>query len=157
MPGTPCARGHSYERRGPHGCRDCNAARKRGARRAQGSAEWNAQKRANKRYRADWIVASHEQLSHRSRGQPRASIRELRALWERQKGRCALTGLPVERPHLDHIVPAAAGGAHTIDNLQWVHPTANHAKNGSTVEEFRAWLLAAADALRQKMRLEALL
>lgn len=79
------------------------------------------------------------------------------ALWQAQDGRCALTGLAIDGvPHLDHRVPAALGGAHTISNLQWVHPMANSAKNKFSEQEFRTWLLAAADALRRKMKLEEL-
>jgi 5-methylcytosine-specific restriction endonuclease McrA len=82
----------------------------------------------------------------------------LRALWARQRGRCALTGLLIEgRPHLDHRTPVSAGGGHAVDNLQWVHPMANLAKSDRTAEEFQEWLLAAADSLRAKRELEALL
>lgn len=82
---------------------------------------------------------------------PRATYEELNTLWGAQNGRCGLTGLPFlpgVQPHLDHKVPASKDGASTIDNLQWVHPMANHAKGSHSVEEFRAWVLAAADSLR---------
>jgi 5-methylcytosine-specific restriction endonuclease McrA len=84
---------------------------------------------------------------------------EIVSLWHQQGGRCALTGLVLEPhyAHLDHRIARVRGGAHTIDNLQWVHPMANYAKNTSTIEEFRVWLLAAADSLRQKMELESVL
>lgn len=91
---------------------------------------------------------------------PHASRSQLAALWASQRGLCGLTGAPIPdgiRPHLDHIVPVAAGGASTVDNLHFVHPMANHAKNAHSLEDFRAWLLAAADALRNKLALEALL
>lgn len=85
-------------------------------------------------------------------------MQALGALWSAQGGRCALTGLLIEGvPHLDHIVPVAAGGGNGLDNLQWVHPTANMAKNKHSVAEFQDWLLAAADALRAKRLLETLL
>lgn len=87
-----------------------------------------------------------------------ATIRQLHALWLEQGGRCALTGLVIDGvPHLDHKVPVAAGGGHTIDNLQWVSPAANMAKLDRSVAEFEQWLLAAADSLRAKKQLEALL
>lgn len=158
-PGTPCVNGHSYERRGPHGCRECHLDRKRALKEAMGAAWYKKRYNPGWRQREHWIVRVHRHLARRSRGQPRAKVGELRALWERQCGRCALTRLPLEgmQPHLDHIVPVAAGGAHTIENLQWVHPMANHAKNGNSVAEFRAWVLAAADTLRDKMKLESLL
>lgn len=81
-------------------------------------------------------------------------------LWAEQQGRCGLTGAPIPEgviPHLDHIVAKSKGGPMVKSNLQWVHPMANHAKNSHTVEEFRTWLLAAAEALKQKMQLEELL
>lgn len=92
-----------------------------------------------------------------NRGAPRApGIRQ--ALAVAQSGRCGLTGMPYgDRPELDHIVPVSAGGRSTQDNLHWTHPAANRAKGNMTVAEFREWLLAAADALRQKIALEALL
>jgi 5-methylcytosine-specific restriction endonuclease McrA len=73
-------------------------------------------------------------------------------LWLKQGGRCALTGVPLEGvvPHLDHIVPRAKGGSNAPDNQQWTHPAANRAKGEMTDEEFRTWLLAAADALRSQ-------
>jgi hypothetical protein len=78
---------------------------------------------------------------------------EIVALWT---GRCALTGMKItpEYAHLDHRVPRSQGGMHTKENLQWVHPMANYAKNSNTAEEFRRWLLAAADALRERMAYE---
>lgn len=106
---------------------------------------------------APWIANAHVQLKRRSRGQRRATRQELLALWVSQSGRCALTGLPINGvPHLDHRVSASLGGGHTIDNLQWVHPMANLAKRDYSVAEFRRWLLAAADALRQKQLVETL-
>lgn len=106
-----------------------------------------------------WIGAAQKSLRKRRRpGEKCASKRELYALWLCQGGRCALTGIVIDGvPHLDHRVPVAQGGAHTIDNLHWTHPAANMAKLDSTVDEFRAWLLAAADSLRAKMQFEALL
>lgn len=89
---------------------------------------------------------------------PRANRAELQALWDRQRGLCGLTGVPIgdERPHLDHIVPVAEGGTSTIDNLHFTHPLANMAKNSHSVEYFRTWLLAAAESLKAKMALEEL-
>ena len=84
---------------------------------------------------------------------PRATRKQLEDEWVRSGGWCGLTGMvipPGVRPHLDHIVPVSAGGSSTIDNLHWVHPMANHAKNSHSVGEFREWLLAAADALRAR-------
>ncbi len=155
--GQSCANGHPYARRGPYGCRDCKHATKKRQRDRLGLSVWRKRSAYLNDAGAPWIAGAHVLLKRRSRGQPRATRRQLLALWGRQGGRCALTGLPVAKPQLDHRVPVAAGGPHTIDNLQWVHPMANHAKGSRSVAEFREWLLAAADALRQKMMLEELL
>jgi CRISPR/Cas system Type II protein with McrA/HNH and RuvC-like nuclease domain len=76
-----------------------------------------------------------------------------------QGGRCALTGLSLagQKVHVDHILPVSRGGSDEDSNLQLVVRQANMAKGNDTVEEFRAWLLAAADSLRAKLGLEALL
>ena len=147
--GAPCKRGHPYER-GEYGCRACRRAAKRAQRKKLGRL-----RRAQREQ--DWAYLALKAL--RRHPAPRATRVELQAQWEKQGGRCGLTGalLPEGvRPHLDHIVPVSAGGASTIDNLHFTHPMANHAKNGSTIEEFRTWLLAAADALRNKPALESL-
>lgn len=80
-------------------------------------------------------------------------------LWHKQGGRCALTGMLLADvvPHLDHIVPKAKGGSNDPSNMQWTHPVANHAKHTMSTDEFQEWLLAAADSLRAKKQLEALL
>lgn len=114
-------------------------------RRALTHAEQKDRERRNKKKRGDgWL----RQSGYRAE------------LWAEQQGRCGLTGAPIPSdvvPHLDHIVAKSKGGATVKSNLQWVHPMANHAKNSHTVEEFREWLLAAAEALKQKMQLEELL
>lgn len=47
---------------------------------------------------------------------------------------CGICGDPIEEPpHMDHIVPLAAGGTHTNDNVQWAHPSCNRRK-GARVE-----------------------
>jgi len=60
-------------------------------------------------------------------------------LWWAQRGRCALTGVRLDRTaHLDHSVPLARGGPTSIENLQWVTPQANYAKRNYTSAEFFA-------------------
>lgn len=149
--GTPCRHGHPYERRATDGeCLACRRLQKREQRKKK-------VRTARARAEADWAYLASKKL--KCYPAPRATRAELAALWERQGGRCGLTGARIPeglRPHVDHIVPVSVGGASTIDNLHFTHPMANHAKNGSSVEEFRAWLLAAADGLRRKTQLEAL-
>lgn len=131
------------------------AARVRGAKQRE-AAKKNRLRRA--RAEADWAYLATKQLKRHP--QPRANRSQLTALWASQGGRCGLTGAtipPGVRPHIDHKVPVSRGGSSLPDNLHFVHPMANHAKNSHSEQEFREWLLAAADALRQKIALEALL
>ena len=66
-----------------------------------------------------------------------------RMLWEGQQGCCALCGKPMpasrfhvahatiwarERPTFDHIIPRAAGGPDSGDNLQLAHARCNKRK-----------------------------
>lgn len=62
------------------------------------------------------------------------------ALYEKQGGRCALTGRPIDRSnmHLDHRVPRAKGGPGTLDNLQWLHKDVNAMKHALSQDEFIA-------------------
>lgn len=57
---------------------------------------------------------------------------------ERQGYRCALSGrkLTPESASIDHVVPLAKGGAHSIENLWVVENVINSAKGTLTVEEF---------------------
>lgn len=145
---APCPKGHTSGRTPAGHCKQCRREHER-----------RRQKRPQYLEGLNWIAAARHSLRKRkAAGQKIASTRELYALWLRQDGRCALTGVVINGvPHLDHRVPVAQGGTHTIDNLHWTHPAANMAKLDSTVDEFRAWLLAAADSLRAKMQFEALL
>ena len=56
--------------------------------------------------------------------------------WIRQRGRCALTGVKLDRTaNADHIVPVCKGGTDNSNNFQWLTPEANHFKGSLTVEE----------------------
>lgn len=63
---------------------------------------------------------------------------EIMKLLERQQFRCALSGreLTPATASLDHIVPLAKGGFHTIDNLWVVDQQVNVAKGTLTLDEF---------------------
>jgi 5-methylcytosine-specific restriction endonuclease McrA len=122
--------------------REKNRAKVNAAARARrkGNVELAARRRALRA--ADVIGPAYERLARSAAGAPCATRAELRALWGRQAGKCGLTGVPIPvgvKPHLDHIVPRVQGGAHTIENLRWVHPMANRAKGGHSDEEFLAW------------------
>ena len=56
--------------------------------------------------------------------------------WIKQRGRCALTGIKLDRTaNADHILPVCKGGTDNSNNFQWLTPEANHFKGSLTVEE----------------------
>jgi hypothetical protein len=56
--------------------------------------------------------------------------------WIRQRGRCALTGLKLDRTaNADHILPVSKGGTDNSNNFQWLTPEANHFKGSLTLQE----------------------
>lgn len=64
---------------------------------------------------------------------------EMRAIWERQGGLCAITGRPLRQDgssELDHIVPLAEGGSAEASNRQWVCQAANRLKGNLSDPEF---------------------
>lgn len=63
---------------------------------------------------------------------------QIREMVERQNYKCALTGrdLTPETASLDHVIPVARGGDHSVENLWVVHHQVNTAKGTMTVEEF---------------------
>jgi len=158
--GKPCKHGHFAARHVISGqCTECLRLKPRR------TVEQEKARRKRRKARAatekDFGWLKHKALRRRKKGGSDCATKdELRALWLRQKGCCKLTGAPIPAgitPHLDHIVPVSKGGTNASDNLQWVHPMANHAKGVHTVEEFEDWLLAAADALRARRQLKELI
>ena len=72
---------------------------------------------------------------------------ELLKLWVKQRGRCALTGVKLDRntAQLDHILPRALGGADTVDNLRWLHAYVNRALGATHDDQaFLAFIRSAA-------------
>ena len=71
------------------------------------------------------------------------TIEFLQELWDRQGGRCAISGLPIEHINkkvyqgqtasLDRI---DSSKGYTEDNVQWVHKTINFMKLEMTTKEF---------------------
>ena len=56
--------------------------------------------------------------------------------WVRQRGKCALTGLKLDRTaNADHILPVCKGGTDNSNNFQWLTPEANHFKGSLTLQE----------------------
>jgi hypothetical protein len=60
---------------------------------------------------------------------------------EEQGFRCKLSGVLITTgtASLDHLVPVSKGGAHTNDNVAWVHSEINRMKGQLSLEEFVAW------------------
>ena len=81
-------------------------------------------------------------LKELAKGGPSATGEQLHSLWGKQRGRCALTGIPITalEAHLDHVVPTSKGGSQTVRNLRWTHPMANAAKGTRTDKEFWQWI-----------------
>ena len=65
------------------------------------------------------------------------SAKQLKALWNKQQGLCALTGQPLGLdPQLDHIVPKTRGGDSCYENSRWLCADANQAKRNLLDSEF---------------------
>ncbi len=64
----------------------------------------------------------------------------LQSLWDKQEGRCALTGRPLEWPfcEVDHIVPRSRGGSNDRSNLRLLCSEANAAKHSLLDKELIA-------------------
>jgi 5-methylcytosine-specific restriction endonuclease McrA len=73
--------------------------------------------------------------AHRRRGRLRGSFtaQQIRDLWVRQQGRCAISGayLVVTGYHIDHKVSLKNGGMNTIENLQLLAPKVNLRKGAA--------------------------
>lgn len=66
-------------------------------------------------------------------------IELLQALWEEQKGCCAVTGeklVPGVTASIDHIIPKSRGGTSERHNLRWVLLSINRCKWDMTHDEF---------------------
>lgn len=71
------------------------------------------------------------------RGDNRATAWELSKLWRAQKGKCSLTGRPLDRSaQLDHIKAKARGGDDSVSNLRWLCKEANLARRELDDHEF---------------------
>lgn len=87
--------------------------------------------RAYQKKRFFWI------RSMRLRQSGKATPSELSKKWKRQRGRCALTGVKLNRSaELDHITPKSRGGGDNIQNLRWVTKGINRIKRDLMDSEF---------------------
>lgn len=72
-------------------------------------------------------------------GSDRISERDWLRLVRRYRHQCAYCDVPVQRPHMDHVVPLARGGRHTIGNVLPVCGPCNYSKNRKLLAEWRLW------------------
>lgn len=61
----------------------------------------------------------------------------IKSLFEKQNGRCALTGddISFHNMELDHIIPTSKNGGNEISNVRWVTKESNRLKQNLTDEE----------------------
>lgn len=65
------------------------------------------------------------------------SEHQLKALWDGQHGKCALTSRSLDgESQLDHIIPLSRGGVTEITNMRWVVHEANICKRHLLDDEF---------------------
>jgi 5-methylcytosine-specific restriction endonuclease McrA len=71
----------------------------------------------------------------------RPTAKRIRRLIEIQDFRCAMTGIELkpEDANLDHIIPVAAGGDHSMGNVQIVHRVINQMKSTLRKDAFIEW------------------
>lgn len=128
-------------------CKACHRAKVSARRRTEkGRAlrrEWYATKGGRERQRDYYERMRSERFFEwrarlwSNRWQVDVAAEDLVKLWDYQAGLCALSGCELgPDAHLDHIVPVAEGGSHTIENLRWVDPAVNVARQAMADEDF---------------------
>lgn len=122
--------------------RDAINQRRRGRDRTEESARYRERHREQIRERQRADRSGHALRQARRRARMRAngtfnvSVREVARMVARYRGLCAACG---ERPwaHLDHIIPIARGGRHSIGNLWPLCGPCNQAKYVRLIIEWR--------------------
>lgn len=119
-------------------------ARRREKYRAEMSAAGKAMRRSNLTDEERKEMKAEARRNRRARersavGKLSRSIR--RDLYSAQQGRCPVCKEPLrlegaQKCHIDHVVPLAAGGTHTDDNVQLLCPNCNVSKGAKDPLEF---------------------
>ena len=80
------------------------------------------------------------------------SIEYVWDLYKKQRGRCALSGVPIPmaKTRRDHVVASLdrknSSRGYTSDNVQWVHKTINRMKLDAPMSEFVKWCSLVAES-----------
>jgi len=68
---------------------------------------------------------------------PSVTAKFLARMWKAQRGRCALTGIKMDRTaQLDHVIPRALGGGSSLGNLRWLDGEVNRMRGAWMDVEF---------------------
>jgi len=95
-------------------------------------------KKYNKR-RFFFIRAAHHAIRLNDNDEAVELCAVLSRAWYNQRGRCAYTGVKLDRTaQVDHKTPVSRGGTNDASNLHWVTPDANRVKRDKTHAEFIA-------------------
>lgn len=96
-----------------------------------------------------WRIAHVDQTRDRRRGRGRShwggagvTVRDWKRLVRHYRGCCAYCGRPAATPEMDHLVPLARGGRHTIGNVLPACRRCNGTKNARLLIEWkngRSW------------------
>lgn len=99
--------------------------------------------RANERLR-EWKKANPDSVkadTHNRRARLRGAVgkhtgEEVRALFAKQRGRCAACRIKLDGFHKDHVHPLSAGGSNDIGNIQLLCPDCNMTKGARSNTAF---------------------
>jgi 5-methylcytosine-specific restriction endonuclease McrA len=140
--GKPCVNNHLSQRTTANGgCLRCNtelANQLYHLHNPEQRSAYRAGNRAWKRANPEKIKVDH----HRRRARKRAAeghhtADELKALFQRQRGRCAYCGTSIRTGyHVDHIVALARGGSNWITNISLACAKCNTSKGAIDPIEF---------------------
>jgi hypothetical protein len=103
--------------------------------RVAAAARWNRENREARR-----VISMSNKLRRRAAvlASPGVSVRDWRRLVRRYGGRCAYCGVLPDVLHMEHIVPLARGGRHSIGNVLPACATCNLTKWALLLIEWRA-------------------